>query len=115
MDEESSFRDLGSSVVKVLTMFTGELGFETTFKNTTRQVQSTKKLPRFKTYDFRLDHGNIWTNLSTLILYAVFIIEMCIILMNLTIGLSISNIQVILAICPNLSNLSTCPGLEEKR
>jgi hypothetical protein len=74
-DEDSAFRDLGSSVVKVLTMFTGELGFETTFKEQTR-----------------LD-TDPWTHIWILLLYAMFLIEMCIILMNLTIGLSISNIQ----------------------
>jgi len=31
-EEDSSFRDIGSSVAKVLTMFSGELAFETTFK-----------------------------------------------------------------------------------
>ena len=32
-------------------------------------------------------------NLTVIILYSAFILEMCIILMNLTIGLAISNIQ----------------------
>lgn len=30
--ENSSFTDIGSAISKVLTMFSGELGFETTFK-----------------------------------------------------------------------------------
>jgi hypothetical protein len=34
-DPDSSFHDLGSSLAKVLTMFSGELAFETTFKNHT--------------------------------------------------------------------------------
>ncbi len=31
-DSDSSFQDIGSAISKVLTMFSGELGFESTFK-----------------------------------------------------------------------------------
>lgn len=31
-DPDSSFQDIGSAISKVLTMFSGELGFESTFK-----------------------------------------------------------------------------------
>ena len=40
-DPESSFSDIGSSIAKILTMFSGELAFETTFKNHTRLVQAS--------------------------------------------------------------------------
>ena len=75
-DETCSFSDLGSSVVKVLSMFTGEFSFEDVFRSHTR-------------FD-----KNFETNIFVFVLYAYFLLEMCIILMNLTIGLAISNIQV---------------------
>lgn len=71
----NSFHDLGSATAKVMAMFTGELGFETAFSAATN-------LSTHAFYHF-------WI----IVLYAVFIMEMCIILMNLLIGLAISNIQ----------------------
>ena len=76
-----SFEDIGSSILKVLTMFTGELGFDNTFANSTNFYDSSA-------------HENWHTTLWIFLLYLYFVCEMCIILMNLTIGLSISNIQV---------------------
>ena len=61
-------------------MFTGELSFETIMVDVTRW-----------------DRGNnedIASNVFLGIFYVWFVFEMCVILMNLTIGLSISNIQV---------------------
>ena len=63
-----------------MAMFTGELSFETIMVEVTRW-----------------DKGNsedIVSNVFLGIFYVWFIFEMCVILMNLTIGLSISNIQV---------------------
>ena len=77
MSPEGGFADLGTSIAKIFTMFTGELGFESTFATHTRLDQEQDRL-----YNFFI-----------LILYCYFIIEMCIILMNLTIGIAISNIQ----------------------
>ena len=59
-----------------MAMFTGELGFETAFSSATN-------LSRDTAYNFFI-----------IVLFAGFIIEMCIILMNLLIGLAISDIQV---------------------
>ncbi len=70
----NSFHDLGSASAKVMAMFTGELGFETAFSEAT----SFQSEPLY----------TLWI----IILYVWFIIEMCVILMNLLIGLSISNI-----------------------
>ena len=63
-----------------MAMFTGELSFETIMVDVTRW-----------------DRGNnedIASNVFLGIFYVWFVFEMCVILMNLTIGLSISNIQV---------------------
>ena len=81
-DETNSFKDIGSSIVKVLTMFTGDMGFDTTFANATK----------FKGIGENWDQ--MYNNGLIFILYSFFLVEMCIILMNLTIGISISNIQV---------------------
>jgi hypothetical protein len=35
-EESSSFHDIGTSFAKILTMFSGELAYEATFKNHTR-------------------------------------------------------------------------------
>ena len=72
--------DFGSSVVKVMTMFTGELSFETIMVNVTRWDRENSE--------------DIAANIFLSVFYIWFIFEMCVILMNLTIGLSISNIQV---------------------
>ena len=77
MSPEGGFADLGTSIAKIFTMFTGELGFESTFATHTR---------------LDVEQDRIY-NFFILILYCYFIIEMCIILMNLTIGIAISNIQ----------------------
>jgi hypothetical protein len=71
----NSFHDLGSASAKVMAMFTGELGFETAFSQSTSFYND----PMFTAW--------------VIFLYVWFILEMCIILMNLLIGLSISNIQ----------------------
>ena len=70
---EHTLSDIHTSILKILTMFTGELGFESSFVNDT--------LP------------NSTLIIFVMFLYVYFVIEMCVILMNLTIGLSISNIQ----------------------
>ena len=73
MAYERPLSDIHTSILKILTMFTGELGFESSFVNDT--------LP------------NSTLIIFVMFLYVYFVIEMCVILMNLTIGLSISNIQ----------------------
>lgn len=80
-DDSASFNDIGSSFLKVLTMFTGDLGFENAFANNTQFSQNFQRHNRF-------------SSLAIYVLYMCFVIEMCVIMMNLTIGLSISNIQV---------------------
>lgn len=72
----NSFHDLGSAIAKVLAMFTGEIGYETAFSWAT---DWSGKTPYY--------------NMAITVLYTVFIVEMCIVIMNLTIGLAISNIQ----------------------
>lgn len=72
---ENSFHDIGSAIAKVLAMFTGELGFETAFVTATSLGEDP--------------FHNVWV----IILYAGFVLEMCVILANLTIALAISNIQ----------------------
>lgn len=79
--ESASFDDIGSSMLKVLTMFTGDLGYENAFANNT---QFSRNFPK----------ENRLSSLAIYLLYMCFVIEMCVIMMNLTIGLSISNIQV---------------------
>ena len=74
-DHYNSFHDIGSAMAKVLAMFTGELGFETAFTTSTSFAED----PMYSMFVF--------------ILYLWFIFEMCVILMNLLIGLAISNIQ----------------------
>ena len=59
-----------------MAMFTGELGFETAFSSATSLSTDTA-------YNF-----------FVIMLFAGFTIEMCIILMNLLIGLAINDIQV---------------------
>ena len=71
----NSFHDLGSATAKVMAMFTGELGFETAFSGATNLADD----PLYNSF--------------VLLLYATFIMEMSVILMNLIIGLAISNIQ----------------------
>ncbi|TRY70665.1 hypothetical protein TCAL_09681 [Tigriopus californicus] len=71
----NSFHDLGSATAKVMAMFTGELGFETAFSAATNLSSS----PVYNSF--------------VMILYVAFIVEMAVILMNLIIGLAISNIQ----------------------
>ena len=63
-----------------MTMFTGELSFETIMVNVTRWDRENSE--------------DIAANIFLSVFYIWFIFEMCVILMNLTIGLSISNIQV---------------------
>ena len=75
--ESSSFRDISSAFSKTITMFTGDLGFEsdngfvfvTSFEN----------------------EG--WYGFAISFLYIIFIFEMSVVLMNQLIGLAITNIQ----------------------
>ncbi|CAB4058015.1 unnamed protein product [Lepeophtheirus salmonis] len=66
---------LGSATAKVLAMFTGEIGFEAAFKSSTTFKENFK--------------FHLWIT----IMYTIFVFEMCLTLMNVLIGLAISNIQ----------------------
>ena len=76
--KDSSFRDLGSAMAKTVSMFTGDLGFET-------EPTGFVELTNFEEYN--------WFALLVLFLYVLFICEMSVVLMNQLIGLAICNIQ----------------------
>ena len=75
--EQSSFRDIFSAFAKTVTMFTGDLGFET--------QGGFNSLTSFETED--------WYSVMIWFLYIFFIYEMSVVLMNQLIGLAITNIQ----------------------
>ena len=77
IEPESSFHDIGSAFAKTVTMFTGDLGFET--------AHGFGELTK-------LDEQN-WFGFLVLSLYIAFICEMSVVLMNQLIGLAICNIQ----------------------
>ena len=76
-ENQSSFRDIFAAFAKTVTMFTGDLGFETT--------GGFSSLTSFESGE--------WYSLTIWFLYIFFIFEMSVVLMNQLIGLAITNIQ----------------------
>ena len=80
-DKDNSFNDIGSTILKIFSMFLSEFSFD----------QSFQKYTKF--YHVESVDETVY-NIFVFIFYIWFMFEMCLILMNLTIGTAISNIQV---------------------
>ena len=76
-EKQNSFHDIGSAIAKTVSMFTGDLGFET--ENGINSMTNFEKKG--------------WFGFLLMALYIIFIFEMSVVLMNQLIGLAICNIQ----------------------